>query len=348
MTDKYDEPSFDKDEVNILDIVGGLWRQRSLIFFTAIIVTFISVVYAFTAKSIYEARLVVLPPTESDIAQLNMGRDRASELQPLNTKEVYDAYLQALQSEQLRQEFFREVYLPSLSEVSSKESQDKLYAELYKNLRIGALGPNFPGQYYITARSGSPESASEWVEKYAELAGDRTKNAIIKDVKAEATIKAINLEQSISTSRQSARKQRDDQITLLTDALEVANSIGLEKPPIISNSLSNEVSAGMEGELIYMRGSKALKKEIENLKARSSDDPFIRDLRIKEAQVGFYRSLSFDKSHIGVYRQDGRVQLSSGPVKPNKTLIIMFGVIVGLLLGVFISFLQEARMRTMS
>jgi len=330
-----------RDEIDIGDLFFGLWRQKLIVFSMAVLFICISAAYAFTATPVYEARLSILPPTESDIAQLNIGRDRASDLEPLTAKEVYDSYLQNLQSEYLRRQFFREFYIPSLGGEIGKESQDELYSNFSKTLQFGAMSAESPGKYYMMMNSRSPETAANWLAKYAMLASDRTKSQLIQDLKAGVLVKTKNLEQSILASKNSARKQRDDQVALLTEALNVANSIGLEKPPIISNSLSGEVSAGMEGELTYMRGSKALKTEIENLKNRSSDDPFIRDLRKKQELVSFYKSFSIDSNNFEVYRQDGAIQLPDRPVKPNKLLIISLGTIFGFLIGGILALVRE-------
>ncbi|MEN1480649.1 chain-length determining protein, partial [Pseudomonas aeruginosa] len=79
--------------------------------------------------------------------------------------------------------------------------------------------------------------------------------------------------------RETAKLRREDRITQLREALKVADSLGLERPPIINDQMSEQLSAIMSGNLMYMRGSKALKEEILVLEARTSDDPFIPALR---------------------------------------------------------------------
>ncbi|MNH31136.1 hypothetical protein D3C79_914710 [compost metagenome] len=113
----------------------------------------------------------------------------------------------------------------------------------------------------------------------------------------------------------------------------VAKSIGLEKPPLISGALSAEVSAGMDGSLTYMRGSKALEAEIANLESRSSDDPFIKGMRKKQETLTFYRNLKVDPSIIAVYQQDGVVDQPDKPIKPKKLIIVMLSAVAGLALG---------------
>ncbi|MDD2055955.1 hypothetical protein NPS58_00530 [Pseudomonas putida] len=198
-----------------------------------------------------------------------------------------------------------------------------------------------PDQIYVQVSLADPEQAAHWVELYTQQAGERAKRELIKDVRADAKVKAKNLEQQIRQARESTRKHREDQIIQLTEAIRIANSIGLEKPPIIDSALASEVSAGMGGVLTYMRGSKALMAEVENLRNRPSDDPFIENLRKQQESLNFYRSLEVDPASIEVYRQDGAVQLPDEPVKPQKAIIIGVGALAGLTLGVLLALMRN-------
>lgn len=169
------------------------------------------------------------------------------------------------------------------------------------------------------------------------MAGERAKRDVLKDVKSDATVKAKNLHQQIVAAKESALKQREDEIARLEEALIIAKSIGLEKPPIISGNLSTEVSAGMGGALTYMRGSKALEAEIGNLLKRGSDDPFIEDIRQREAALAFYRQLEIDPKVITTFRQDGAVELPDKPVTPRKALIVVLGALGGGVLGLLLA-----------
>lgn len=65
------------DEIDVFELVGGLWRRRGLIVLTATIVGGAAVLYALFATPIYEAKVFVQPPSQNDIAQLNYGRGGA-------------------------------------------------------------------------------------------------------------------------------------------------------------------------------------------------------------------------------------------------------------------------------
>ena len=329
------------DEIDLFELIGGLWKQKLVIILTAVIVTAVAVAYALLATPIYEAKVIVQPPTQNDIAQLNYGRGGNSGLNVFSVKDVYGVYLRNLQSESLRREFFRKVYLPSLPEERRKGSQDALYNQFRDVLSLGVVSKDTPDRFFVTSSQPDPGQAAQWVVHYIEMAGERAKKEIIQDARADALVKADNLEQQVRAERESARKQRDDQIAQLTEALRVARSIGLERPPIISNNLSSELSAGMDGSLTYMRGSKALEAEIENLRNRTSDDPFIAKLRQRQEAMAFYRMLQVDPGVVQVYRQDGAIESPDRPVKPKRLIIVVLGAILGLGLGTVIGFVRH-------
>ncbi|MDD1976837.1 LPS O-antigen chain length determinant protein WzzB [Pseudomonas tussilaginis] len=329
------------DEIDLFELLGVLWRQKLLIILTAAIVTGGAVAYALLATPIYEAKVVVQPPSQSNISQLNYGRGGDSGLAVLSVKDVYDVYLRNLQSESLKREFFRKVYLPSLPENQRQGSQDELYSRLNSTLTIAVASKNSPSRYHVMATLPDAEKAAQWVVQYVQMAGDHAKREVIKDVRGDVMVKASNLEQQIAAARESTRKQREDQIVQLTEALKVAESIGLEKPPIISNNLSSELTAAMDGSLTYMRGSKALRAEIDNLRSRSSDDPFIDNLRVRQEVMAFYRTLEIDPGVIEVYRQDGAIELPDKPVKPKRLMIVVLGGLVGLMLGLAMALIRH-------
>lgn len=301
-----------------------------------VLFTLSGIAYIFIAEPVYEANAFVQPPSQNDIAGLNYGRGGSSGLPLMSAKDVYDVYLRSLQSESLRRDFFKEIYLPVVSGGRYLSSQDELYAKFNKALAVEQVSKGFQGLYSVSARAADPGRAVEWVQRYSEMAGEHARKEVLADVKSDLDVVADNLDRQISIERNSASKQREDQIAQLKEALIVAKTVGLEKPPIISNNLSSEISAGMNGSLTYMRGSKALSSEIDNLENRPSDDPYITGLRKKQADLAFYRSLVLNVDGIKVYRQDGGVELPDEPIKPSRKMVLLVSPLLGLVLGVLL------------
>jgi len=329
------------DDIDLIELIKGLWQQKMLIMVTTAVIFLSALAYALLARPAYEAKVFVQPPTQNDIAHFNYGRGPDTGLDTLTVKDIYDVYVKHLQSESLRRSFFQTAYLPTLTEQERKSSQDLLYSDFNKLLIVAVAAKDTPTRFAITANVYSPQQAAEWVTKYAQLAGERAKQEVLKNIKSDATVKANNLQRQILTAQETSRKQREDDIVQLKEALLVAKSIGLEKPPIIFGNLSTEVSSGMEGSLTYMRGSKALEAEIENLQKRQSDDPFIQNLRQQQAALTFYRNLSIDPALVAAYRQDGVVELPDKPVKPKKLLIVLLGLVAGVVVGMGLALMRH-------
>ncbi|WP_367237598.1 Wzz/FepE/Etk N-terminal domain-containing protein [Pseudomonas sp. Rh2] len=321
------------DEIDLVEVVQGVWRQRLWVVLVSVPVILLGLAYVMLVTPVYEAKLYVQPPSQNEIAQLNYGRGGDTGLAVLTAKDVYEIYLKALQSEAVRNKFFRSVFLPMLTEQERTGSRDALYGRFNGMLKITQAGKSMPNRYVITANLDDPRQAATWVSSYAEMASERAKLELLGGTQSDISIMADNLERQIRAAQASANNQRADQIAQLKEALRVAKSIGLEKPPIISDNLTSEVSAGMGGALTYMRGAKALEAEIANLEQRPSDDPFIVGLREKQEQLSFLRSFKIDPSAVGMYQQDGGVEQPDEPIKPRKAVIMTLTVVMGGLLG---------------
>lgn len=326
-----------KSVVDLVELIGGLWKQKWIVALTTVIVTLVGVAYALLATPMFEAKVFVQPPSQKDIAQLNYGRGGDSGLPVLSVKTVYESYVRYVQSEAVRRQFYREVYLKSLPEADRRGSQDDLYAKFNQTVSMPVAVKDSPERFQIVAISKDPQQAADWIVQYAQLAGERAKKEVIADVRADALVKASNLKERVRSAREEARKAREDRIARLSEALIVAQSIGLEKPPIISGNGNSELSADMEGSLVYMRGSRAIEAELKNLRARTSDDPFVEHLRRDQETIAFYEALEVDPSVVEVYRQDGGLFTPDKPVKPQKAVVVVLSAFLGMLLGALIA-----------
>lgn len=328
------------DEIDLFELVAALWAQKVLIISTALIVGIGAAAFAFLSKPVYEARVYLQPPTLNGIADFNYGRTRDAELTPYTISDVYSVFTRNLQGESLRRSFFNDVYLPSLTEAERAGSQDALYSNYLNTLTIGTPTKELPERYSVVVQGDDPAQATDWVKAFAALAGAASEKEMITNVTREASVRARNLAQQISILQETEGKVRTDSITRLKEALSVAHAIGLENPPIITGNVAAEVSATMDGQLTYMRGSKALIAEIKNLEERQTDDPFISNLRALQIKRSFFQSLQVNPEEVSVYRLDGPIEVPDRPIKPKKAMIIIAGLIGGGILGILIGLVR--------
>lgn len=328
--------AFSEPEVDLQAMIRSIWQRKWIILCVAFLSTLLAAAYAFTAKPVYESKIFLIPPTQNDIANFNYGRLRDNDLVPFSIKDIYTVFLRILNSESLRQDFFNTVYLPSLTEEERMGSKDALYSRFSKNLTV-TLPAKDEERSAVSVQASNAEIASTWAQLYADRAGALAKDELIKNVATESQVRARNLLQQIKSMQKIGNQLRQDSITKLREALRVAEAIGLEKPPIISGNPSVELAGSMDGQIIYMRGSKALKAEIQNLEQRQSDDPFVIHLRELQSRYEFYKNLEVNPSDVWVYRQDGEVNRPDSPIKPKKALILTLGLILGLMAGIMLS-----------
>lgn len=327
------------DEIDLIELVRGLWAQKWLILGVTLLVTVGAGLYAFLSKPVYEAKLFIMPPTQNDIAELNYGRGKSTELNIYSIKYVYDVFARNLQGESLRQKFFNEVYLPSLSEAERKSTLDRLYERFSRELVIRGPGKDTPDRFSVTVQGVDPVQVTKWAINYVQHANEAAESELVKNVTTEASVRARNLEQRIVSLRENAQRVREDRIQQLREALRIAESIGLSSPAINSTA-AVDITVETGNKMDYQRGSKALAAEIQALESRSSDDAFIKELRSLQMRYNFYRKLNIDPESIAVYRQDGSVEVPESPIKPKKGLILVSGFLVGLLLGGIIALIR--------
>ena len=333
------------NEIDLIALARGLWGQKWLILAVTLLVTVGAAAYAFLSKPIYQAQLFIMPPTQNGIAELNYGRGKSTELDPYSIKHVYDVFARNLQGESLRQTFFNEVYLPSLDESERKGALDRLYERFSRELVIKGAGKDTPDRYSVTVQGKDPVRATEWAKAYVARASEAAESELIKNVTAEAAVRARNLEQRIVSLRETAQRIREDRIQQLREALKIAEAIGLTSPSINSTA-AVDITVETGNKMDYQRGSKALAAEVKALESRASDDAFISDLRSLQMRYNFYRKLNIDPESISVYRQDGSVEVPQSPIKPRKAMILLLGILAGGVLGGFIALIRFAIVRS--
>jgi chain length determinant protein (polysaccharide antigen chain regulator) len=335
VTEQTNQRQTNDDEIDLVELFQSLWTQKGLI----ILITFVFAVgaasYAFLSKPVYEASAAVLPPSLSDIAGFNLGRAGADEggLKPFLVDDVYAVFIRNLQSDESRRKFFKEFYLPSLDDGQRTGSQDSLYKEFNGQFSVKA---NQPERYSIVIEHYNPELASAGVKKYIDQVSERSLNDVLQNAERELAVQARNIEQQIKSGRTSAKIRRDDRTKQLQEALTIADAIGLDNPPVVNT----ELSAFMDGSLMYMRGAKSLRAEMEVLEARTSNDPFIPGLRDLEAKYQLLADVSIDRGNVAVFRQDGDIEVPDQPIKPKKVPIVALGIVLGGMLGVFIALIR--------
>lgn len=327
----------DANEFDAFQIARALWSQLWVIISVTAIAVVLGMMYAFFSERVYEARAYLVPPTQSDIADLNVGRTKEFDLEPYTIEHVYRLFLRNLLSESLRQEFFESTYLPSLSEDEKKRSQDALYAEFLKKMKVSPVTADEIGRYSVIAQTADAEESVDWVKKYIKHAELQALNELTKNVSYEAKIRAQNMDWEINAKRDAGEAVREDTLVKLRAALSIAEATGVQRPVMIFDGSPNAAATNMTGEMSFLRGVEALRAEIKNIEGRSSNDAFLTGLRELQAKKSFFEKLAVTSPRIDMYRYDGEVEVPQDAIKPKRTLVVLLALILGLMLGVLVA-----------
>lgn len=320
------------DEVDLVELVKGLWGQKWLIAAITALVTVCAAAYAFLAKPVYEVKVSLLPPNLADIAEYNLGRSEA-ELKLFSVDDVYSVFIKNLNSESLRMMFFKQVYLPALDAVDKRSAEDKLWEKFNEQLTISAPNKQRPSYWEVKLRHYDPQKGAEWANRFVAEASSKTEQEMQQNVKTEIDIRVQSVMRRIDALRNTAKQRREDRIAALEEALQIAEGTGIESVP-----LSNWQNFSAPE---YMRGAKAIRQELNVLKKRESDDPFIKELRSLQESLEFLNRVDVSPDNVAVFTLDNAAQIPETPIKPKKTLILALGLVLGGMLGVFIALVRR-------
>ncbi len=190
-----------------------------------------------------------------------------------------------------------------------------------------------------------------------------------------------SLQEQITTLREQSELERQNSLERLGNDLAIAKSLKITKPadPLdYKRSKSTLAQLDIKGNRPagYWKGSIILKAEIKSLKARKSNDPFIKGLSGLQRKIALLKEnvrinalkartdfvsfspklqqLVLDKpqleqaietvkvASILPYRQVAPILEPSKPIAPKKGLILVVAAITGLMLGVFIALIRRA------
>lgn len=330
------------DEIDLVELAQGLWEQKLLISLVTVLVTVLAVGYAFLSTPVYEGKSNVLPPRSADIAGYNLGRSEAG-LADFTAQSVYAIFTQNLRSYSLRREFFEQVYLPVETASQGVKAKDQLWEDFNKMLSVTNLDvKNSPERFTVTVQSSDANRAADWANIYVERVAGKTRQDMTDTLKTEISMQVKSIQSRVAVLRESARKIREDRIARLSEALKVADKVGLQAPQVKASRTSSDGELGqfVDGNLMYMRGAKAIRAELEVLQNRKNDDPFIDGLRELENKLDFLAKVSVGSDGVAVFTLDSAAEAPETPIKPKKVLILAIGLVMGSILGVFIALIR--------
>lgn len=325
------------DEIDLRDLILTLWNNRLRVLVCTLVVTLLSIAYAFLSNPTYQATSNILPPTPSNFGAYNVVALSDDKLPTLDVDEAYKIFLRHLNSGTLKREFFEKYYIPS--KASSLDpgisEREQLWLSFNSALSIILPTTKSPDLTSVSLTDSDAEQASDWVNEYVkaamQLASQQAENTLGSAISGRVQRLTID----IAALRAAAEQDRLNRIARLKEDLALAKAIDLKSPASQHNLI-----VSYNEDTTYLRGSLALEAELALLEARTNNDPFIEDLSLLNEQLALLQTLQLSDAPLKLATIDSYAVAPETPIKPKKRLIVLLGIIGGLMLGIFMVLLR--------
>ncbi|NCN68082.1 MAG: hypothetical protein COZ36_02215 [Piscirickettsiaceae bacterium CG_4_10_14_3_um_filter_44_349] len=400
-------------QIDLFDVWNGLVEERLTIFIATMLVVLLAGFYAFLGPKTYEAKASFLPPLDKDVVDLNFPNVVDIDGRKLYQKFTENLSGPNLPYELVKDLKIREVMDKSGQDLAIDALTKTMQVNLPKEAKRKLLtGDSLLTELKVEADRA--EEALYIAQKIIATAISLTKNELRDnfllsiDEKLKVNIKQFNLLdesinqelsaevarlkemdeeskqkilESINLLRLKEKQDREYRIKRLELDYQLAKQLGITHPidPLDykRTTESNKIFDASKGlPSRYWMGTAILSAEIETLKNRNNDDPYIADMpelkrELKALEVNHrintilartdnlpfsesLRTLVDERRSLEEAKQkvkDAKFEvakvvqeplLPSKPVKPKKMLVLAAAGILGLMLGVFIALIRRA------
>ncbi len=342
---------FETKQTSLLDYWDLVVSRRVFIALTTAVFGLVGLISTAVMSREYEARIHLLPPAEHEIPEIILPSIGGQlETHSADSQEIYRSFLSLLESRAQQRRYFDENQLLRQLVPESHESADVLSvfaSKFHKQLSVVRKGRSSrtEGPLSVTLAAPDPDLAASWLNEFVDFADRNTASAFVENLRRKIQTRLQALHDEIDARRSVARKRRDDRVAVLKEAADIARRLKIENimdAALTMQSNKTAVSVHTESPPTYMRGTQALRREIEALQKRASDEPFIDDLRPLQERISRLLATDLDAVSLSTVLIDQAAIPEPVPVRPDFLKIIPLALLGGLLLGILVVVVQDS------
>ena len=318
-----DDPVYPpEDEISLIDLLRLLVKQKLTVLGLTALTTLVAIVYAQSLPSIYVAKSILMPPTEIQVAPIDIKnsqivRDprivqRVGIVQgisiDLNADRTFKIFTQHLYTQTARRQVFQEmnllkVFADKIDENTNAGSVFHVFNGSFKVETVNLEAKGLFATATLSMQGTDPELISKITNRVVQIARENAISEIIENINGKVATYKQSYNQHIQWLLKLAAIKRNDRIEVLSEQAKIARSLGIIGPESgmanfveiasgMANSVEIETRTGnfIEGvEYLHLRGEKSLLAEISFLRNRKSDAPFIASIRERLSLVNWRR-----------------------------------------------------------
>jgi len=399
-----------KDEIDLFQLLENIWQQKALITLITLVCFIGGIAYAFLSTPVFKASTHLKPiysTTLKPLSSLPLYPELLTDsllrelVKTLENKRFQQQFINTTDSA------LKEKLYPG----TTIEEQIRAFSNRFKLVFSDTEEASYPYRAEFTAHSTNIaanelnkllNSAAHYLIEDLQI---RYKKGVLNETNrisqrtalletklaTERTDEIIRLQEShnlelkqlkdqLAARQQAYLTSLNDRIILLEEALSIASALNISDP-ITLNQLAKKVSGRIEvtadfsnqNDPLYLRGTRLLGKELEQLKSRAndyfpdqsvrkletkialmqhnrriealtsrvSDHPFSKELQALKARVHEIQSKAFPEAFQLDFTSSEAIA-DPDPIKPKKRLIVMFSVILGGMLGLMAGLIRTA------
>ncbi|WP_370678490.1 hypothetical protein [Comamonas sp. GB3 AK4-5] len=351
---------------DVINLSKTHWRQLII---GPLLGLLISLIIISLIKQKYEVSLFLDLPSAQDISEITSEKDILPRFGNSSPADIYKYFSRELMSDETKKIFFEDVYLPSIKTTSSNPSDKSNFIDrdLIDTLKIaikvrpqydkvivarsptGTFDLSHVLSYNVRIQAPTSALAESWTHDFLNQTEELAKKRFLNDYMAEVNSNLTKAQEDLSYYRFLAQKIRKDREEQLQEALIIAKAVGIQGPQFILTPFQqiDKVTQHVNGSQLYTLGVKALKAELDVLKNRVSDDPFIEGLREKEIELERLQKIKNNTPEFKMHKIDGNINQSIKKIENRNFLILSLGTFVGALVGIFNLILMRNIRRTL-
>jgi chain length determinant protein (polysaccharide antigen chain regulator) len=288
------------DEIYLFELIEFLWKEKVLIVVITAVITLIGLGYAIVTPSTYEARVELLPPAISDIAELQKF-DVLKSSQTQSSTQIFKDFLSILRSNQLHKKFLLEE--GAMQSLFEKETTPQMaLAKLDKMIQVEVPKKVSKNDASFKLQFNDAELAAKFANRLVELGIEQYQMNISLAFNSEKDQRIKQLNDEKSSLIDTHERRLDQEITKLKEAFLIAKKLDIIEPReskdqiIKTESRSSVITEEMR--YLYSQGTRALNAEIETVTQRKKNLSMVNGLIAIEQDLSLLNTLSFDASKV--------------------------------------------------
>ena len=334
----------DPEEISLVDLWKLVAARKKLLFFAIAVTLLLLIIYMLIAKPVYKLESAVISPTEAMISELEFFT--LADLKAPGISTVYGQFLRTLKSSSAKTEFFKEkqligYYTDQPSEISQNQ-RNNINDIFIKSFSFKEDKSNPATK--VSFKFKDSVNGSDLLNQYIEYCNRITVSSLITDMTEKIETRKNYLKKKMASLETSEKKRSLDKVVLLSDALNVAQKLGIHTENQTGAEVTRSpgvIEVNTASIPLYSRGIEALEAELNVLKQRKSEIPYIKGYRRVEEEYDFLASVEIDSMKINSMIFDK--QSTPPSVAENKKLILLLplALVAGFFLGFLLIFFER-------